>query len=260
MPTLEENFRIWDREHQWPEAGDEWSGPWGGARSQWLTTLLPRIAGLLPAKRILEIAPGHGRWTQFLVEECEELTLVDLSPRCIEACRARFADRAHVRYLVNDGRTLDGVPDDSIDFAFSFDSLVHVEPEVMRGYLAELGRKLRRGGAAFLHHSNLGAYRRHLLAKRWVVRFSRGRSFLGNYLIHDCLRDRSTTAEMVRGFVGEAGLRCVSQEIFPWNASVQPIDCITVVRRDDSREPPRIEVNRGFMREAEIARVRARLY
>jgi hypothetical protein len=260
MPTLDENLRIWDREHRWPQGGDEWSEAWGSARAQWLTTLLPRIAGFLPARTILEIAPGHGRWSQFLVGECEELTLVDLSPSCIEACRARFADRPKVRYLVNDGRSLAGVPDESIDFAFSFDSLVHVEPDILRSYFAELGRTLRRGGAAFVHHSNLGAYRRHLTAKRWVVRLSRGRSFLGNRLIHDCLRDPSTTAEMVRGFVAAAGLRCVSQEIVPWTDSVQPIDCLTVVKHDDSPEPPRVVVNKSFLDEAKIARGLARLY
>ena len=52
------------------------------------------------------------------------------------------------------------VEDQSIDFAFSFDSLVHVESDVLMGYLAELARTLKPEGVAFLHHSNYGSYRR----------------------------------------------------------------------------------------------------
>jgi hypothetical protein len=37
--------------------------PGGGVDGQWFATIFPRIRKLLPAPRILEIAPGHGRWT-----------------------------------------------------------------------------------------------------------------------------------------------------------------------------------------------------
>jgi ubiquinone/menaquinone biosynthesis C-methylase UbiE len=260
MLSIDENLKIWDREYDWPQAGDEWSSAWGGARAQWFASILPRIANLLPAEHILEIAPGHGRWTQFLLRHCETMTLVDLSPKCIDACRKRFGGRTSLRYIVNDGRSLSQVGDETIDLAFSFDSLVHVEPSVLRDYLDQLARKLRPGGSAFIHHSNLGAYRAHLLAKRWIVRFSRGRSWLGDHLIHDCWRDQRTTAEMVRGYLTGTGLRCVSQEMVPWMSSVQPIDCFTVVRRDSGAQTPRVSVNHAFMKEAEIARAISRIY
>ena len=112
----------------------------------------------MPARTILEIAPGFGRWTQFLRPLCEDLIVVDLSPKCIEACQARFAEYGNITYHVNDGRSLDMVPNDAIDFAFSFDSLVHVESDVLHGYLSQLAQKLTPEGVAFLHHSNVGAY------------------------------------------------------------------------------------------------------
>jgi hypothetical protein len=71
--------------------------------------------------------------------------LVDLSASCIEACRQRFADSPHVRYLVNDGTSLAGVADDSIDLAFRFDSLVRAEQDVLAGYLSVLATKLKPG-------------------------------------------------------------------------------------------------------------------
>ena len=70
----------------------------------------------------------------------------------------------HISYHVNDGKSLAMVPDESVNFAFSFDSLVHADLDVLRAYLVELRNKLSPDGVAFLHHSNIGAY-----ARRWAV-------------------------------------------------------------------------------------------
>jgi hypothetical protein len=45
------------------------------------------------------------------------------------------------------------IADGSIDLAFSFDSLVHAEADVLSFYLAQLATKLRSDGVAFIHHS-----------------------------------------------------------------------------------------------------------
>ena len=70
---------------------------------------------------------------------CERLVIVDLTERCIEDCRERFADSTNIEYHVNDGRSLEMVEDGSIDFAFSFDSLVHVELDVLDAYVEPAG-------------------------------------------------------------------------------------------------------------------------
>src|SRR6516164_438606 len=114
MPTLEENRLFWGKTYDWDAAGDEWSATWGGARMQWFGTLLPRIHRHLPAPTILEIAPGFGRWTQFLADQCDHLILVDLSEKCIAACKERFHNRSHIDFHVNDGRSLAFIPDNSI--------------------------------------------------------------------------------------------------------------------------------------------------
>ncbi len=160
MPSIEENLDRWNESYDWRLAGEAWSKPWGGATAQWYGCIYPRIQHFLPAASILEIAPGFGRWTEFLLESCDTLIGVDVTPKCIEACRERFADRPGARFEVNDGVTLPMVADASTDFAFSFDSLVHVEIEVLSGYLDELARVLTSEGVAFLHHSNYGTYQR----------------------------------------------------------------------------------------------------
>ena len=88
------------------------------------------------------------------------MIVVDMSDKCIDACKRRFRGLDHVRYHVNDGRSLDAIEDGSIDFVFSFDSLVHAEADVVEAYLAQLERKLRPGGVGFIHHSNLGEFSR----------------------------------------------------------------------------------------------------
>src|SRR5437762_673017 len=137
MPSIQDNLERWNLSYDWPSQGDEWSEMWGGASSQWFGTILPRVRSFLPARRVLEFGPGFGRWTKFLQGWCTELVLVHITPKCIKACRQRFASLAHLRYHVNDGQSLAVVDDHSIDLAFSFDSLVHVESDVLFGYIAE---------------------------------------------------------------------------------------------------------------------------
>src|SRR5688500_242534 len=113
-------------DYDWIQAGEEWSEPWGSSAARWFGTILPRIHDCLPAGTILEIAPGFGRWTHYLKEHCGQLHVVDPDERCIETCRRRFSRDPNLSYHVNDGRSLAMIPDGSIDFVFSFDSLVHV--------------------------------------------------------------------------------------------------------------------------------------
>jgi len=90
MPTIEQNLQRWDVDHHWPQNGEEWSKTWGDAQAQWYWAIYPRIRRLLPAKMILEIAPGFGRWSQFLKNQCERMMLIDLSPRLSRPASSDF--------------------------------------------------------------------------------------------------------------------------------------------------------------------------
>ena len=145
MADVEKNIEVWSS-WNWSERGDEWSAWWGDTPALWFGALLPRIHGFLPTGTILEIAPGYGRWTQYLKDVCEQLVIVDLTESCIAHCRERFSDATNIAYHVNDGRSLEMVEDGSVDFAFSFDSLVHAEADVLEAYLGQLARKLSPDG------------------------------------------------------------------------------------------------------------------
>jgi SAM-dependent methyltransferase len=243
MPSIAENLDLWNGRYNWTDKGDEWSEQFGGTEALWWFVLYPRIHCFLPAGRILEIAPGYGRWTQFLKAHCRSLVAVDLSPKCIEHCKQRFSADRHVEFHVNDGRSLSLLSDDSIDFAFSFDSLVHAEEDVLEGYLKQLSKKLKPGGSGFIHHSNMGAYHTRLsflkyygrlpsFVRRWLLPLNRVEDVLSINIAG--WRATSMTAALFRKHCESAGLRCISQELFSWIKGKCLIDTISVVARDDS--------------------------
>lgn len=165
MPSLEWNRQHWDRRYPWSAHGDEWSYSFGSASAHWFAFLLPRLHSYLPGlsapnSRIVEIAPGHGRWTQFLLDHCKTFAGYDLSETCVGYCANKFQDRVAdgtAQFRLTDGQSL-GEKNGAVDLIFSFDSLVHAERNVMQAYLAEIGRCLKPGRCAFLQHSNLAAY------------------------------------------------------------------------------------------------------
>lgn len=260
MPSVEQNLELWNKKYAWSDEGDEWSSAWGGTDWAWWTSLYPRVYPFLPAKTILEIAPGHGRFTKYLKNYCERLIIVDLSPNCIEACRKRFAGESHISYHVNDGRSLDMVPDGSIDFVFSFDSLVHADAEVMQDYIRQISRKLTDGGWGFLHHSNLGSYRLNASLAGYANKWKSLGKLLTKIglLVSPCWRASDMTADLFDQFCRQYGLQCMSQELINWGNYRFLIDSISIFRAaEDSRAARKVIPNPGFMDEVERARLRA---
>jgi len=260
MPSVQQNLELWNQNYSWSDAGDEWSSAWGGTDWTWWTSLYPRIYPFLPAKTILEIAPGHGRFTKYLKDYCERLVVVDLSPKCIEACRERFAGESHISYHVNDGRSLDMVPDGSVDFVFSFDSLVHADAEVIQEYVRQIARKLTDKGWGFLHHSNLGSYRLNASLAGYANKVKPlGRVLTkAGLLVSPCWRANDMTADLFDGFCRNEGLQCVSQELINWGNYRYLIDSISIFRAGDTpRMPRKVIRNANFMDEVEKARLRA---
>jgi len=264
MPTVKQNFEAWDKTYDWNEKGDEWSKPWGGTNMEWYFTILPRIHEFVPTETILEIGPGFGRWTQFLAKLCKNLILVDLSGKCISHCQKAFNAYSHIKYYVNDGKSLDMIQDESIDFVFSFDSLIHVEEDVIETYLYQLGKKMKQNGVGFIHHSNIGVHKTYFSLLRKIPNGMIKRTFIKLGIIEpsEYWRAYSMTANKFKCLAEKAGLKCLSQEIINWRTKNKLIDCISVFAKKDSNRAHRDEVmiNKNFMKEVNQINRLSRLY
>jgi len=97
----------------------------------------------------------------------------------------------------------------------------------------ELNRVLTDTGTAFIHHSNLGAYRKALRFKEFAARF------IPSYRVKKWLRliplthwrDPQVTAELVRKYCSSVGLYC-KQELITWIETDNVMtDCFTLISR-----------------------------
>lgn len=262
MASVETNKSVWNDQYDWSARGDEWSKGWGSVEAHWHWTIYPRLAAFLPARTILEIAPGYGRWTQFLKDQCDHLAIVDLAPNCIEACKTRFATATNISYFVNDGRSLDMVPDNSMDLIFSFDSLVHAEPDTIAAYLVQFSRKLSAHGVGIIHHSNLGEHQEYINELSQIPEGVKNRLIASGDLESCHFRAHGMTATFLEDICNQIGLRCIGQEKFPWYNGKRAIDCMSVFTRHNSRfvRQNTVIVNNLFMQDAERISKLSKIY
>lgn len=150
--TIRNNFLIW-ASYDWSNLGREWI-----PSSEWKQSFAKNVLlKYLPKNgTVLEIGPGAGEWTMELIPHCNRLILVDLVPRCIEICKERFQNFDHIEYHTNDGKTLNFVKNESLDFVFSMDVFVQLSKEVISTYLNEIAKKLKPGGFGLIHHAKKG--------------------------------------------------------------------------------------------------------
>jgi ubiquinone/menaquinone biosynthesis C-methylase UbiE len=258
MPSITENLETWGKTYAWPQDGDEWSDSWGSSEAQWSGCLYPRIFPFLGG-RILEIAPGHGRWTQFLQDRCTSLIGIDLAESCVDQCKERFRGNPNLEFYVNDGMTFPMVENGSIDFVFTFGSLVHAEADVMASYTREIARVLKPRGVAFIHHSNLEAVRNRSLvyrvgraAKRTLSRLpGRMGESVKNRTYPTAWRARTMSAAKMRAYVSEAGMWCAQQELMAViNDSWWLTDCMSTIVNAPGGPCAILENRRFIMEEA----------
>lgn len=235
--TLDWNRATWTKAaFDYNHGGESWSEPWGGSKGQWYGTILPRIQSslvhddLIPPI-ILEIGCGFGRWTRRLLEH-GRLIGVDLSPDCVEHCRKTYPEGF---YSLTNGKDLGMIADGSIDFCFSFDSLVHADADVMRSYVPQILWKLKPYGRAFIHHSNWGDTTQP-----------------DQELQNGGCRGADVSGEMIREWIHERGGRVLVQEKVTWLTAQRCGDAFTLFGRADKLPEwnVKVEDNRGFMEEA----------
>jgi ubiquinone/menaquinone biosynthesis C-methylase UbiE len=217
--TVENNLQMWNHDHDWADNGDEWTSQaklCGKPYAEWKTSVIEALIhpAINPADIVLEVAPGHGRWTEAIALRARKVIVADLSPNCIDFCRKRFSGFRNIEYHVNNGRSLPFIPDASVDFIWSYDSFVHMSPDVIADYFREFGRILKPRGHALIHHAG----RRHATlwlgfllnygdrGRRWYRTLSRGFQEKAT----DGWRS-NVSRELVRQLAQQHGLRVEAQ-------------------------------------------------
>ncbi|MBV8479000.1 MAG: hypothetical protein JOY72_01730 [Actinobacteria bacterium] len=109
----------------------------------------------------LEIGPGRGAYTRAMLNAREVWVLDALS-----AEYNRFweyvGDQSDVHYVQVNDFGCDSIPDDGIDYMFSYDALCHVPFEGITAYATSLRQKLRSGAHCFWMVADYAKYRQFI--------------------------------------------------------------------------------------------------
>lgn len=100
----------------------------------------------------LEIGPGGGRWTRYLVS-FRKLYVVDYYSEALEEVR-KNVHRSNMEFIRNNGTDFPGVQENSIDYLFSFGTFVHLDVPIIESYLRNMRPLLRGGSNVVLHYSD----------------------------------------------------------------------------------------------------------
>jgi SAM-dependent methyltransferase len=133
--------------------GEEWGGPEFAAR------IVSDVAApyLGPDVEVLELGCGGGKFSAHLRERSRKLVCADISADMLARARAHVGEGDDIAFTQLNGRDFTGVPDASIDFIYSYDVLLHLQPQNVFSYLRDARRVLRPGGVFMLHAINLAS-------------------------------------------------------------------------------------------------------
>jgi ubiquinone/menaquinone biosynthesis C-methylase UbiE len=110
----------------------------------------------LPGDAIaLDLGCGIGRVARFVAPSCSRLWAVDVSLGMLDMARERLKEFSNVQFVHSEDVHIPIVPSSSVDLAYSFLVLQHVEREDAFLLLEELRRLLKPSGTVVLTFPNL---------------------------------------------------------------------------------------------------------
>lgn len=111
---------------------------------------IPMILRGIPIRRdwtCLEIGCGIGRLMKPIAGRCRRVIGLDISEKMVARSTEYLADTPNAAARVNDGQSLSGVADGSINFVYSHLAFQHITLfEIVEAYLSEIARVLKPGG------------------------------------------------------------------------------------------------------------------
>jgi ubiquinone/menaquinone biosynthesis C-methylase UbiE len=107
-------------------------------------------------KSMLELGCGAGRMTRTFSRRFSKVYAYDISAEMLQHARALYPEASNINWILGNGTDLSSVPDQTVDFAFSYILLQHLpEPEFAIRYIREMVRVLRPGGIFLFQFNSL---------------------------------------------------------------------------------------------------------
>ena len=101
-----------------------------------------------PDHLAVEIGPGGGRWTRYLLG-FGEVYAFDYHRESFDQLAKEYR-APYLHTVANNGSDFPGVSSESVDFLFSFGVFVHLEFDVIEAYLANMKPILKRSANAVI--------------------------------------------------------------------------------------------------------------
>ncbi len=101
----------------------------------------------------VEIAPGGGRWTRYLLA-FKTLYAVDYHQELLDELKRSFSPQPNVRFIKNHGTDFPGIEANSIDCLFSFGTFVHLDFNLIEAYLLAIRSIVRPSANIVIQYSD----------------------------------------------------------------------------------------------------------
>lgn len=110
------------------------------------------VPNVKPDHVAVEIGPGGGRWTRYLLG-FRKLYVVDYYSELLEELKKNFHEPNMV-FIKNNGTDFPSIAAGSVDFVFSFGTFVHLDMPIIDAYLDNIKPLLKPGANVVLQYSD----------------------------------------------------------------------------------------------------------
>jgi len=103
----------------------------------------------------LEIGPGYGKFSKLFLAWRLNF-YVDILPHCHSKIKKLFNPQQHkyIKFYTTDRTACPEIPDNAVNFVFSWDTFPFFTQEHIREYLLDIHRVVLPGGYIFIHYAN----------------------------------------------------------------------------------------------------------
>lgn len=163
----------------------------------------------------VELACGHGRHSEQIINKAGKITLLDINQTNIDFCKSRFSDAKNIEALLNNGLDFSALADESVTSVFCYDAMVHFDHRCVSSYLQDFTRIAKKGSFGLFHHSNYSYPFSDHYGKN-----PHSRNFM--------------TKELFARYALDSDLNVEEQVVFDWGGGenlVKNLDCLSLVSK-----------------------------